>query len=234
MGESPGNYGLVKLEERLGVAFRDKSLALRALTHKSAAEGAHEIEDNQRLEFLGDAVLQLAVSHILYCLPNSFSEGELTRFRSFLVNREALIEIASDLQIHSHLRIGRGVPRKQPSVSADSVEAILGALFLDQSFSVVHQLIERLVSKRLERALAAGLAPNDCKSRLQEYSLAHWNLLPRYDLKEQIGDNPTTFHVQVLVGEGRNATGTGHSKKAAEQAAAQQMLNLLSTSRDDD
>ncbi len=234
MGESPGNHGLLKLEERLGIAFRDKSLALRALTHKSAAEGARNIEDNQRLEFLGDAVLQLAVSHILYQLPQSFSEGELTRFRAFLVNKEALIEMASDIEIHNHLRIGRGVPRKQPSVSADSVEAILGAIFLDQSFSTAHQLVERLIAKRLKRALEAGIAPNDAKSQLQEYSLAHWNELPRYDLKERYGENPTTFHVEVLVGKDGKATGTGTSKKAAEQAAAQQMLQLLSNSRDDD
>lgn len=223
---------MAELEQRLGVSFRDPSLALRALTHKSVAEGAHAVRDNQRLEFLGDAVLQLAVSNILYRLPTELSEGDLTRYRAHLVNSEALLEIADDLGIARHARIGKGLPARPTSVFVDCVEALLGAIFLDQSFSVAHRVVERLVEERLRRTLAAGKVPCDPKSRLQQYSLAQWSELPRYDLIECSGENPTTFRVRVMVGNGLDVTGVGHSKKAAEQDAARHMLEMLDESRE--
>lgn len=222
---------LRRLEQRLGVSFRDKSLVLRALTHKSFAEGAFELADNQRLEFLGDAVLQLAVSHILYDLPDEFPEGDLTSFRSHVVSRTALTEMAKDIGIANHVRVGKGLRRNQPSIMADCVEALLGALFIDQSFAVTHRVISSLIQKRLQCALAKGKAPLDAKSRLQQLTLAQWNELPRYDVTECVGDNPALFTVRVFVSAGEEATGTGHSKKAAEQDAALHMLDKLSNNR---
>jgi len=225
---------VTRLEQRLGIAFRDKALALRALTHKSSGEGAQPVADNQRLEFLGDAVLQLAVSSLLYRLPGELPEGDLTKYRAHLVNGETLGRLAEELDVPRYVRAGRGLTNGSPSVAADCLEALLGALFLDQSYAVVQRLVERLFGPRLEQALATGTAPCDAKSRLQHVALARWNDLPHYVLLECTGDNPTFFHVRVQVGPCHSATGTGPSKKAAEQSAARNLLESLQPSHDDE
>ena len=234
MDDSSFKEHFYELEERLGVYFRDKTLALQALTHKSIAEGQRRIEDYQRLEFLGDAVLQLAVSNMLFRLPTEMSEGDLTSFRSYLVNKEALIEMASSIGLSDYIRTGKGVPSNQPSVAADSLEALFGALFIDQSFAVTHCLIEGLVQKRLHRALSANKPPTNPKSSLQEQSLSLWNTLPNYVLMDHRVGNPDSFEVKVVLREGRVALGNGKTKKAAEQDAARNMLKQLSNNPDDD
>lgn len=215
MIETSETRGLRRLTERLGVAFGDTALALRALTHRSASEGAGPVLDNGRLEFLGDAVLQLAVSELLYRLPGELTQGDLTRFRSHLVSREALASVGTSLGLEEHLRHGKGLRAPTASVIADGVEALLGALYIDVGFEVTCEVISRLLSDRLRDALEAGAPPPDPKTTLQEYSLATWNELPRYELLEMRGQNPLVASVRVSVADGSSAAGEGPSKKSA-------------------
>lgn len=227
MTETSETRGLRRLGERLGVAFGDTALALRALTHRSASEGAGPVDDNGRLEFLGDAVLQLAVSELLYRLPEELAQGELTRFRSHLVSREALAEVGANLGLDEHLRHGKGLRVPNDSVIADGVEALLGALYLDAGFEVTSSVIARLLGERLDQARKAGSPPPDPKTALQEFALATWNELPRYELLEFRGQNPPVASVRVTVANGSQASGEGPSKKVAERTAAARLLEAL-------
>ncbi|TYP00123.1 RNAse III [Geothermobacter ehrlichii] len=220
-------------QQRLGYVFRDEGLLVKALTHKSYANEHREegAMDNERLEFLGDAVLDLAVSQIIFHRQPRLAEGEMTRVRAEVVSERSLAAVARRLGIGEHIRLGRGEEltggREKDSLLADAVEAVLGAIFLDGGFDHADRAVRRWMAGQILEASKekSGL---DAKTRLQELLQAREGRLPRYVLKGTEGpDHARLYHVEVQfdgepIGEGR-----GRTKKQAEQRAARQALEKL-------
>jgi len=216
----------LRCESRLGVVMRNRALLEQALTHGSHINetGAAAIEGNERMEFLGDAVLGMVIAEDLYASLAAEEEGKLTATRSALVRRETLADTARGLGLGACLRLGRGEEasggRDKPKNLADVFEAIIGAVYLDQGYDLARALILRLLGPRIQAARAHGTAPN-CKALLQEYLQAHNEPLPRYRMVEAVGpDHDQEFTVEVPVHGCPLATGVGRSKKTAEATAA--------------
>jgi len=218
--------GLEALQQRIGVRFQDPLLLLRALTHPSYAnEVSGTRTDNERLEFLGDAVLGAVVSAMAFRMFPDLAEGDLTRLRSAVVRRESLADVARGLGLGDHLRLGRGAARVEGIARTDSAlcnafEALVGALFLDRGFSEVQEFLEGLMGPRLVSG-AALAAARDPKSRLQERCLKAARAVPRYEVVEASGPpHARRFRVQVSLFDGSRFEGEGRSHREAEQAAA--------------
>jgi ribonuclease-3 len=229
--QSPPAGRLRKIEERLGVRFRDPGLLDIALTHGSYIhEGrAGRGDSYERMEFLGDAVLNLVVSDHLYRRFPDRPEGDLARLRARLVNEPALASVGRSLDLGSYILLGRGEElaggRERASMLADVLEAVVGAIYLDAGFGVAHAVLSGWYL-----GLVQGLVEpqGDSKSRLQEFVQQRDRRLPRYRIAAAEGpDHAKAFHATVevngkLLGEGR-----GRSKKEAEQAAAEEALVRL-------
>lgn len=220
------------VEEVLGVDFRDKELLRRALTHRSYAHEACFPPDAtyERLEFLGDAVLDVVVSDHLYRKHPELNEGDLTRIRSNLVNMSSLADAAREFGIGDYVLLSReeradGGGRKA-SIIADALEAIIGAVYLDQGLDEAGNLCLRLFERRLEEAVR-GTLDYDFKSRLQETVVKERGTLPRYRLREEGPDHRKTFHAAVYIADVKMGEGSGNSKKEAEQAAAREALDRM-------
>jgi len=215
------------LEQRIGYTFRNKTLLSTALTHPSAKQGA----DNQRLEFLGDAVLEFCVSYMLYEKYPDMREGELTERRAALVCEETLSLLAQRLGIGDVLRMGHGeeqtMGRGKASILADAFEAVLAAIQLDGGLEAARSVILRLYH---DEEFLFVLRGRDEKGLLQEYTQARNMALPEYAIVEEAGPaHARRFAAQVSVLGRIVASGQGSSKKAAEQAAAKAALALYST-----
>lgn len=224
---------LAELERKLGVTFRDRSLLETALTHRSAPSVLAGGPDYERLEFLGDAVLELAVSHLLFRMAEKRDEGGLTQLRSLLVRQAPLARIAMRLGIPAHMRLGRGERdaggARKPSINANCLESILGAIYVDQSFDAAFKVVKKLFTRRIRSVLKKAHA-KDPKSMLQEVSLAKYNALPRYVMVKETGsEHNRRFHIKVILKCQIECSGAGKSKKAAEQQAAAAALKRLST-----
>lgn len=226
------------LAERLGIAQGEDlpEHFLEALTHPSFANEQPEASDNQRLEFLGDAVLGLCVSELLMADFAEVDEGSLTVMRASLVNARALAEAAERLDFAHALRLGRGADaageRHRQNVLADAVEAVLGAVYLDEGLDAARRLAERIVAHRLEPLVKNGGIERDPKSRLQELVQARGLETPSYEVADLSGPpHMRTFKVRVRVPCGDEgevvAEGQGRSKKLAEKAAARAALAVL-------
>ncbi len=219
------------LEERLGHRFRNRDLLFEALTHRSYVnEHPDRPADNERLEFLGDAVIGLAVSEILMRLSPDAQEGHLTRKRAAVVNEAALARLAERLCIGTALRLGRGEDhlggRTRPSLLADAVEAFLGALYLDAGLEVVLGIVQREMGEMLSEV--SSIEPTDPKSLVQEVTQDRWGSTPRYALVSERGpDHEKEFEVEIYIDDRSFGRGVGKSKKAAEQQAAQEALRRL-------
>ena len=218
--------GLADLERRLGHTFADPQLARQALTHRS-----HGAPHNERLEFLGDSLLNCAVATLLYERFPNLPEGDLSRLRAGLVNQSSLSEVAATLALGDRLLLGEGELKsggfRRPSILADAFEALLGAIYLDAGFVAVRGAVEKALAERLE-APGASLA-KDPKTALQEHLQGRKLPLPRYAVLRTEGEaHEQTFVVECRV-EGLDivATGQGASRRAGEQAAAQGMLEQL-------
>lgn len=210
-----------KLQKALGYTFRDEAHLRLALTHPST-----KLPDNQRLEFLGDAVLEFCVSDMLYHKYGKLHEGELTARRAALVCERTLSAIARSLDLGRCLIMGHGEEqtggREKPSILADAVEAVLAAIYVDGGYEAARDVIRTLFAED-ERLIA--WRGHDDKSALQEYTQANGLDLPSYAIIAQEGpDHNRTFTAQVSVMGKAMAIGTGNSKKAAEQAAAKRAL----------
>lgn len=220
------------VEELLGMAFRDRGLLYRALTHRSYAHEASldAGETNERLEFLGDAVLDLVISDYLYRNYDHLDEGELTRVRSSLVNMSSLAEIARDVGLGEYILLSRDEKADggsdKSSIIADALEALIGAVYLDRGLQAARELVMDLFLDRLQQAVAGEL-DFDYKSRLQELVVKKQGILPRYRLREEGPDHCKTFFATVYVGDRKMGTGSGNSKKEAEQSAAREALHRL-------
>jgi ribonuclease-3 len=216
----------------LGHRFRDLNLLDQALRHSSFA---HEFPEtgpsNERLEFLGDAVLDLVVSDLLLERYPEATEGELSRLRSALVNARQLAALGRTLKLGEHLLLGRGETQQagaeKPSLLADALEAVLGAIFLDGGFSAAKRLIRRWFTPLAEET-AAALAWHDCKTRLQEQTQSHFRLTPTYQVVQESGPpHARHFRVEVRLGDRTLAQGDGPTKKQAAQQAAGAALQAL-------
>ena len=211
------------LERRLGHRFADRSLLERALTHRS--RGA---ENNERLEFLGDGVLGCAVAEELYRRFPLLSEGKLTRLRASVVREEALAQIAAGLGVGELLLRGEGEPVPRPSMLADAMEAVFGAVFVDGGYAAARQAVLAALGEHI-----AGLDPEhvakDPKTRLQELLQGAHRPLPEYQVRSVQGAaHQQSFEVEcVLPDTGVRATGKGGSRQKAEQDAAQEVLRRL-------
>lgn len=216
---------LIKLQEALGYNFSNSSLPLQALTHKSFAnEQGASAEHNERLEFLGDAVLELAISDLIFRRYPDIPEGGLTRIRAEVVSELGLSELARGLELGEELRLGRGEYKSggqhKPSVLSDAFEALLGAVYLDGGQTEVQQVVERIFSAAIELA-AHQRYGSDYKTCLQERLQARFNELPNYQLVETEGpDHDRVFFIEVRYQNKLLGKGKGHSKKRAEQQAA--------------
>lgn len=215
---------LEALQQRLGYQFKSQALLQHALTHRS-----YSLQHNERLEFLGDSVLNLAVSQLLYSELQAYDEGDLSRVRSSLVRQQALHDIAQTLSLHQHLRLGEGELKsgglRRPSILADALEALFGALFLDGGYAAAQQVIESIYRPILRSVDAATLG-KDAKTLLQEFLQGHGLPLPLYQVVATTGAaHNQMFEVECSLGKlGINVFGSGASRRAAEQAAAIQAL----------
>jgi len=228
----PAVTGYEALQERMGYAFRDPALLQLALTHPSVAhEHNAAIETNQRLEFLGDAVLQLVLTRELYEKFPAFDEGPLTKARAKLVNRRTLAERARHLAIGEHLIVSRGEEmhggRERPSALADTYEALLGAVFLDSGFEAARGFILREFQSAFGGLLVIPILENP-KGELQELLQAVSPEAPQYHVVSATGpDHDRIFECTVHHGGAELARGQGKSKKAAESEAALAALTRL-------
>ena len=221
---------LLALEARLGVDLTDYNLLGRALTHRSYLnENPGELlQDNERLEFLGDAVLDFVVGVYLYQRFPEMDEGGLTTLRAALVRTETLAAFASQLGIGDCLRLGFGEAesggRERPPTLCAAFEAVIGAVYLDQGLDAVQPLVEQLAEPALERIMAQSLH-KDAKSEFQVWAQGEHNITPRYRVVNAEGpDHAKTFTVEVLVGSDVWGVGQGSSKQTAAQAAAEMAL----------
>lgn len=218
-----------RLEKALGYSFRQPELLRQALTHRS-----HSSPHNERLEFLGDSVLNCVVATLLYQRFQSLKEGELSRLRASLVRQESLADIATDLALGDALLLGEGELKsggfRRPSILADALEAIFGAIYLDADFAAVQQTIEHLYRSRIER-IDPRAAGKDAKTALQELLQARRLPVPHYTLLATRGEaHAQEFDVVCAVPAiGLTVTGSGNSRRGAEQQAAQAALEQLRT-----
>jgi len=226
---------LAELQQSLGVSFSDLSLLEQALVHSSYINEnpGFTLTSNERLEFLGDAVLGLVVAEELYWDFPQFSEGELTRLRAALVRRETLARVARAIRLGDYLYLGKGEEasggRRKPSNLAGALEAVIAAVFLDQGLTATKELILRLFNEELERVVSRG-AEVDYKSQLQELTQAKQQPAPVYQLVEATGPaHDRRFTVEVKIGDTVLGRGSGKSKKTAETEAARSALQRLST-----
>jgi ribonuclease-3 len=221
-----------ELARRLGVRFANPSLLNRALTHRSFLnENTNAVEDNERLEFLGDAVLDFIVGAWVYNRCPEMAEGDLTRLRSALVRNEQLAEFAREFNLGPALRMGRGEVvsggRERDGVLGSGFEAVIGAMYLDSGLETVERFMEPLLESVRERVLTRAEI-YDPKSRFQEWAQSARLGTPRYVTIASSGpDHAKTFEVEVRIREQTYGTGTGPSKQVAEQMAAQTALEAL-------
>ena len=216
------------LERKLGYEFRDTKLLEVALTHKSFLNENPDCgrTHNERFEFLGDAVVDLAVGHLLMDQNANRSEGDLSRRRATVVSEPSLATVAKELDLGPWLFLGRGEEqsggRLKPSVLADALEALLGAIYFDGGFVVAHDVVSRIFAARI--ADAGRAATEDWKTRLQE-AAARRKLSVRYQLLDTSGpEHEKRFQVAAMLGDVVRSRGEGRSKKEAEQRAAELAL----------
>jgi ribonuclease III len=228
------SHGLDALEAVIGHRFADPTLLVSALLHRSYIAEHPGPESNERLEFLGDAVLGLVVADLCYRRFNEAPEGQLSERRKQLVNATTLAEVARELGIGAHLRLGRGEDasggRDKQSILSDACEAVIGAVYLDGGLDAAYGLVERMIGSRLEGAIDG---PRDHKSALQELSSRLGRGAPVYEVTGGGPDHRREFTASVSVDGKRLGQGKGGSKKVAELAAAAVALRALDPLRGD-
>jgi ribonuclease-3 len=219
------------LVERLGYVPSTSAALGAALVHRSWCAENPGHESNERLEFLGDAVLGLAVTDLVYARFPELDEGRLTDLRKAVVNAVTLAEVAREIDLGSWLLLGRGEEqsggREKPSILSDALEAVIGAVYVDGGIDAAMTLVEGLVSDRVDVVAEAGGAGHDHKSRLQELAAQRLSAVPAYVAESTGPDHARTFSVTVRLDGATVGEGTGRSKKEAEQRAARAALDAL-------
>ena len=211
------------LMSKLGYNFNDKSLLKRALTHKSLSS-----QHNERLEFLGDALLSLFVSEHLYNRFDNLDEGKLTQFKAKIVSRENLTNIAESIELSKFIKAGKGEKLVDNSIVGNTLEALIGAVYLDSSHSKTNQVLNKLLKESM-LALVENVDPKDPKSKLQEYLQKRNFQLPIYSIKlKGSKENQVDFKVLCEVRDlNISSIGRGQSRKKAELNSAEKILNKI-------
>lgn len=218
--------------QRAGIRFKDPALVQRALTHSSYVnENPGLLEDNERLEFLGDAALDFLAAAWLFRKFTELDEGHLTRLRSALVRTEQLAEFAEEIELGQAVLLGRGEEasggRTRPALLCDAFESLVGAMFLDSGVEAVAEFLEPRFARAVESVLRDENLM-DPRSMLQIWAQAELGLTPRYRTVASMGpDHAREFVVEVMLGEGSSAQGQGHSKQEAAQMAASHALQSI-------
>jgi ribonuclease-3 len=218
------------IERALGVRFKDADLRRMALSHRSYAFEQDSTETNERLEFLGDAVLGLVVTDLAYARFPDLPEGDLAKLRAATVNMLTLADIARELGLGQEILLGKGEElsggRDKTSIVADAMEAVLGAVYLDRGLGAARDLIERLFWPRMA-AYARGEGDRDYKTGLQELAAQDVGTIPQYRVVEEGPDHAKEFTATVFIGGEPYGSGEGKSKKEAEQHAAREAYDRL-------
>jgi ribonuclease-3 len=220
---------IAQCELRLGYAFTDKSLLLSALTHASGA--LHRLKSNERLEFLGDAILGFVVCERLYQLYPDYLEGDLTKVKSIVVSRSTCAKISQALSLQEFLILGKGMttnPRVPASLMADVFESLIAAIYLDGGESASREFILRFMEPEIEAAVSGEMGAN-FKSLLQQLAQRDFGTTPTYALLDEKGpDHSKCFKISAQVGSHRYQAAWGRNKKEAEQRAASNALSEIS------
>jgi ribonuclease-3 len=227
----PITEGVVQaLASRIGHVFTHPQLLDEALTHRSWCAEHPGVASNERLEFLGDAVLGLVIADHLFQVEGAMPEGELAMARAAVVSSEALAQAATRFELGVALRLGKGEDatggRAKRSILADAMEAVIGAVYLDAGLEAAGELVLRLVADRLAGAVADP-GETDHKTRLQEASAQRYGQVPRYDVSGTGPDHERTFTAIVRISGEERGRGVGRTKKEAEQAAAEEAFRTL-------
>lgn len=224
---------ITQAEHALSVNFSNKALLQRAFTHRSYINENpdYPLEDNERLEFLGDAVLDFITAEYLYHRFPEMPEGRLTNLRSALVRTERLANFASDLKLGDYIYLGRGEEdsggRKRLAILCDAFEALIGALYLDKGLEFTREFLQQVLEPALQEVLTSD-TDKDAKSRLQEIAQSYYQLTPTYRTIQEVGpDHAKEFTVEALIGSKSYGQGKGFSKQTAAQEAARQALETL-------
>ena len=233
MKEQKISQSLDSLSHILEYSFKKEELLYQALRHPSYVyeKGETWLSDNQRLEFLGDAVISLAVSHLLMEAFPEINEGSLSKYRASLVSENGLHDIACSIKLGDYLFLGKGEEqtngRKKPSILADAFEALMGALYLDGGFTNALRVTSKLFGN-LVNNIKPGKPTNDFKTELQEYFQENFQSVPEYRMEKETGpDHDKTFYAAAYLRGNIVGKGKGKSKKEAEQKAAKDTLTCL-------
>lgn len=224
-----------KLLKKINLQFKNSELLLQAFLHRSYLnEVKLELQSNERLEFLGDSVLSLLISYHLYNLRYADSEGELTNLRAHIVKTTSLAEAARQLELGSYLKLSKGEElsggRNNPQLLANTYEALLGAIFLDQGLETAQRIVDKTLLPFFEKELKMG-PPKDAKSNLQEIAQQKFKQSPYYKILQTQGpDHAKRFTVAVYVNNKEMGQGSGNSKQVAEEQAAKLALQQLTSS----
>ncbi|RJQ50709.1 MAG: ribonuclease III [Nitrospiraceae bacterium] len=226
-------HGYSELESSLGYKFKKKSLIKEAVTHKSYAHERHKdsLSFNERMEFLGDSVLELVISEYLYMTFPEYTEADLSRVKAYTVQEATLAETAKTLNLGPHLLLGKGEEltggRKKPSLLADALEAVIAAIYLDGGYKKARDFIYRHLVHKISDMTERNIV-FDFKTKLQEVAQAQFCVLPSYVThKEEGPEHKKTFEVKVLINESCFGSGKGKTKKAAAQKAAEAALKKI-------
>jgi ribonuclease III len=214
------------LQQTIGIPFKDESMLKQAFIHSSYVNEnpGFQFMDNERLEFLGDAVLSFVITDELYRKFPEFGEGDLTEVRASIIRQEALAEISEGIKLGDYLLLGKGEEatggRKKPTNLADALESLIGAIYMDQGLSIARNFVLDKFASRLEKAAVKGIGHN-YKALLQELTQARYKQLPAYQVAQSSGpDHDKSFVVEVKLGNRILGSGSGKTKRAAEMEAA--------------
>jgi ribonuclease-3 len=220
-----------RFESRLGWTFRDEPGLAQALAHRSWCAENPDDASNERLEFLGDAVLGVIVTDYVFTTYPMLQEGQLAKVRASVVNAEVLAEVAASIALGPCLRLGKGEDasggREKTSILADAMEAVIAAVYLDGGMPAARDVVMGLFGERIAEA-ASGPGGDDYKTRLQELAAQRFEKLPRYHVHDEGPDHAKRFYATVMLGGVPHGSGEGGSKKQAEQAAARAAWRELS------
>lgn len=236
--DSERKKNLLLFEKSTGVRFRKLDILNLALSHRSYSnEFSGDIDNNEKLEFLGDSVLGIVVSDYLFRIMSERPEGELARIKSFVVSEGSLAEIAKAINVDKYILIGKGEEnsggREKKAILADCMEAIFGAYYLDSGFKSAQNFILRFLIPEIDKVLA-NKHRKDYKTLLQELVQKKYKSYPKYSLLKKTGpDHDRTFWVEVLIKGEVFGSGIGKNKKAAEQKAASEAYKSITKSADD-
>jgi len=228
MNKNPPDIDFKAIFKDIGYKFKNRELLIEALTHKSYANENKLNYNNERLEYLGDAIIDFAIAYILFRNFERGNEGLLSRFRASLVNEKVLSKIARDIHLNEYIILGKGERRtsgnEKDSILSDAYEALIASIFLDSNMKTVIKIIEKHFSSELNSINSQDMI-NDYKTAITIFCQEKYKIVPKYELISQTGpDHDRTFEVRILINGREYGRGKGKTKKEAEQRAAKEAV----------